>query len=157
MREWRDGAETASTAGDGRHFRGCWSGWVLPRSFDVTREDLIAQLHGVHLPAAAVDTGDLGIAQWPLWSFAAIALVFAGIRWWRQNAWRREARAALRQIERVTDLQARWRALLDLAIRIAHVRGREDPLPAFAYRAPDTVGDGDADALARHIRSRLAR
>lgn len=63
----------------------------------------------------------------------------------------------LKQIETLADQKARWRALLDLSIRIAHLRGQEDPLPAFAYRAPETVSDRDAHALVRHIRTGLRR
>lgn len=123
----------------------------------MTREELIVQLRGVHLPPAAADSAEIVIAQWPLWTLAAIALLFGTIRWWRQNTWRREARAALARIEAITDKSARWRRLLGLAIQIAQVRGTEYPLPPFAYRAPETVDGKDTDALARHIRGGLSR
>ncbi len=123
----------------------------------MTREEILAQLRGVHLPPSAVDSGEVVIALWPLWTFLAIVLLLAAVRWWRQNTWRREARAALGQIEALADPIARWDALLDLSIRIAHVRDRVEPLPALAYRAPETIADDDTRALAKHIRDRLNR
>ena len=121
----------------------------------MTREEILAQLRGIHLPPSAAESGDVGIAHWPLWTFLVLVLLFAAIRWWRQNAWRREARVALSQIEAETDPTVRWDALLDLSIRVARVRERGEPLPALAYRAPDTVADGEVQALAKHIRDRL--
>ena len=123
----------------------------------MTRDELIAQLRDIHLPAAADSPTGLDFALWPIAMFMVIWAVMLGLRFWRRNAWRRDARAALRRIEANPDRTEPWVALIDLAVRIAHIRGQVTPLPEIAYRAPNRVDVADARALVEHIRAETSR
>ena len=89
--------------------------------------------------------------------FMVIWAVMLGLRFWRRNAWRRDARAALRRIEANPDRTEPWVALIDLAVRIARVRGQVTPLPEIAYRAPNRVDEADVRVLVEHIRAETSR
>ena len=119
----------------------------------MTRDELIAQLRDIHLPPTGDDPSVLGFAVWPIIVFAFILLVTLGYRAWRLSAWRRDARAALRRIEGNLGPTEQWPALLNLAVRIARIRGRTTPLPEIAYRVPDKVDQATIQTLAAHIRA----
>ncbi len=123
----------------------------------MTREELIAQLRDIHFPPLVDHVPGLDFAIWPIALLAMIWIGIRAVRFWRRNAWRRDVRAALKRIESRIDRAEQWPALLDLAIKIAHVRGRATPLPAIAYRRPDQIGDADMRALVRHIRAETSR
>ncbi len=123
----------------------------------MTRDELIAQLRDIHLPPAADTPAVLDFSLWPIVVFAVIWAAMLGLRYWRRNAWRRDARDALRSIEADPDRTEQWATLLDLAVKIAHVRGRMARLPEIAYRAPDQIDDADTRALIVHLRIEASR
>jgi hypothetical protein len=123
----------------------------------MTRDEIIAQLRDIHLPPTRdVDFG-LVFAWWPLALFAVAGIVLLGLAAWRRNAWRRAARERLRRIKTYRDRGERWRALLRLALDISRARIGCTPLPEAAYRAPQTIDDGDVAALAEHVRRATRR
>ena len=123
----------------------------------MTGDELIAQLRDIHLPPVTDNSTILDFALWPIAVFMLIWAVVLGVRFWRRNAWRRDARAALRRIESNSNRAEQWAALLDLAVRIAHIRGQATPLPEFAYCHPDRVDDADTLVLVQHIRTDASR
>ena len=123
----------------------------------MTRDELIAQLRDIHLPAGADSATGLAFALWPIATFTLILAVMLGLRFWRRSAWRRAARVALRHIEANPDRTEQWITLVDLAVKIARVRGQMTPLPEIAYRAPGRVDGADTRALVVHLRAEASR
>ena len=95
----------------------------------MNRDELIAQLRDIHLPAEAVEAAPLDFAFWPIVAYLATTMLVLAIIYWRRSAWRREVHAELRRIEGNPDRQGRWLTLIALAVRVSRLRGLRAPLP----------------------------
>ncbi len=85
-------------------------------------EDLITNLRDIHLPPTEQQSLLSDMVWWPLAVFALILLLWLSGIWRRRNAWRREVKSTLDQIDDAAAagrLEAAWQQLAHLLKRIA--------------------------------------
>ena len=121
----------------------------------MTREDILAALRDIHLPVGEAAPQLTGIAWWPYGVLAAIALGVWLLRRWRANAWRREARRALTEIERMADPIQQWQALLSLTSAIARQAEATVGLPECIYWTPERISARERMNLVEHLKRQL--
>lgn len=117
----------------------------------MTLEELLAQLRDIHLPLDAQAGSQTGFAVWPIAVFVVIWLGVLALGYWRRNAWRRRARAELRNIAKEHDLAQRWSRLLSLAESMARIPQKKATLPDAAYRRADLITEQDAAAMSSYL------
>lgn len=99
----------------------------------MTPEDLLKDLRDIHLPANQLSPWSLDMNLWPYSILLMLLVCLIFVRLWRKTEWRRQAAVRLRSIDRLTDDQSKWNALIDLAIDMARAANRRFPMPSQVY------------------------
>ena len=119
----------------------------------MTPEDLLKDLRDSHLPANQMSPWSLDLNLWPYAILLALLICLTFFKIWRKTEWRRQAAKRLRSIDRLTDDQSKWKALIDLATDMAQAANRRFPLPSQVYAPLSSV---DRQALSQ-LRGSIAR
>ncbi len=120
-------------------------------------DDVLAQLHDIHIPADLGSAAPIDFAAWP---FLVLAVVIGAIlvtRFWRRNRWRRSARFDFESIVQVKDQAAQWPMLLAFAASLPDRARRPVTLPNLAYRDPETVSEAERAAFITFLSAELGR
>lgn len=119
----------------------------------MTPEDLLKDLRDIHLPANQLSPWSLDMNLWPYSILLMLLVCLIFVRLWRKTEWRRQAAVRLRSIDRLTDDQSKWNALIDLAIDMARAANRRFPMPSQVYAPLASI---DRQALSQ-MRRTIAR
>ena len=120
-------------------------------------DDILAQLHDIHLPPDLAAAATAQFAAWPFVALAACLLGILALRLWIRNQWRRSARADLARILAIPDRPTQWAGLLTFAANLSSRSGQSLSLPATAFVRPESVTDEQRAAFIAFLSAQMRR